>query len=366
VRRPDAAPQPARHNACVPVVYVISGPMAAGKTTVARPLAERFERGVHLEGDVFRRSIVSGRVEMTPDLSPAALEQLELRYRLAAAAADGYADAGFSVVLEDVIAGSFLGPLRTAIRTRPCHVVVLLPSLEALRAREAGRAQKGYTAWTVEELHAGFAERTPRVGIWLDTTELTADQTVAVILERTARERSPVVVVDYQHDWPALFERLATPLRRAVAHLDAATVEHVGSTAVPGLAAKPIVDIDVVLDSAADVPAAVEALRGLGYVYQGDKGIRGREAFMWPPEAPAHHVYVVVAGSAPHRNHVGFRDHLRTHPEDARRYAELKGELAAAHAGDVAAYAAGKQRFIDAIVCYGEACLPRDQERGGS
>jgi adenylate kinase family enzyme len=69
-------------------VYLITGPMAAGKTTVARLLAEQFERGVHLEGDVFRRSIVSGREEMTPEQAPAALEQLRLRYRLAAAAAD--------------------------------------------------------------------------------------------------------------------------------------------------------------------------------------------------------------------------------------------------------------------------------------
>jgi cytidylate kinase len=71
-------------------IYLITGPMAAGKSTVARLLAERFERSVYLEGDFFRRSIVSGRVEMTPDASREAVEQLRLRYRLAAAAADAY------------------------------------------------------------------------------------------------------------------------------------------------------------------------------------------------------------------------------------------------------------------------------------
>jgi cytidylate kinase len=75
-------------------VYLISGPSASGKSTVGRLLAERFAHGVHLEGDFFRRSIVSGRHEPTPDLSPAALEQLTLRYRLAAAAADTYFDSG--------------------------------------------------------------------------------------------------------------------------------------------------------------------------------------------------------------------------------------------------------------------------------
>ena len=131
-----------------PVVYLITGAMAAGKSSVARLLASRFERGVHLEGDVFRRSIVGGREDMTPDPSPEALEQLRLRYRLAAAAADGYFQAGFSVALEDVVAGPLLGDYRSMVRSRPCHVVVLLPSPEAVRAREAGRAAKGYGAWT--------------------------------------------------------------------------------------------------------------------------------------------------------------------------------------------------------------------------
>src|SRR5215203_7388396 len=120
--------------------------MAAGKSTVARLLASRFERGVHLEGDAFRRSIVSGREEMTPDPSPEAVEQLRLRYRLAAAAADTYVEAGFSVALEDVVAGPLLGDYRTAIRSRPCHVIVLLPSLKAVAAREAARARTRATA----------------------------------------------------------------------------------------------------------------------------------------------------------------------------------------------------------------------------
>src|SRR6188472_1336408 len=107
-----------------PVIYVITGPMAAGKSTVARLLASRVERGVHLEGDVFRRSIVSGREEMTPDPSPEALEQLPLRYRLAAAPADTYFEAGFSVALDDVVAGPLLGDYGTMIRSRPCHVIV--------------------------------------------------------------------------------------------------------------------------------------------------------------------------------------------------------------------------------------------------
>jgi GrpB-like predicted nucleotidyltransferase (UPF0157 family) len=326
-------------------IYLITGPMAAGKTTVARLLASRFERGVHVEGDVFRRSIVSGRVEMTPDPSPEALEQLRLRYRLAAAAADAYFDAGFAVALEDVVAGPLLGEYRTLIRSRPCHVVVLLPSLAAVAAREQARQEKGYERWTVDELYAGFAGSTPRVGIWLDTSEQTPDETVDEILVRTPTQRDPLVVREYDDGWPALFRQLADRVGEGLADVPV-SVEHVGSTAVPGLAAKPVIDIDVVVRSPEDVPRAIERLRGLGYVYQGDKGIAGREAFMWPPGTPAHHLYVVAEGSGPHGDHIEFRDHLRRNPDVAREYAELKRSLAAKDADDRVAYAEGKAAFI--------------------
>jgi chloramphenicol 3-O-phosphotransferase len=160
--------------------------MAAGKSTVARLLTSRFERGIHLEGDFFRRSIVGGRVEMTPDPSPEAVEQLRLRYRVAAAAADAYFDSGFAVALEDVVAGPFLDEYPAMIRSRPCHVVVLLPSVETVVAREAGREQRMPGAWSVEEFHDGFVRTTPRVGLWLDTTDQTPEETVDEILERTA------------------------------------------------------------------------------------------------------------------------------------------------------------------------------------
>jgi len=326
------------------VVYLISGPMAAGKTTVARLLAGRFERGVHLEGDVFRRKIVSGREEMTPEPSPEALDQLRLRYRLAAAAADEYFEAGFSVAVEDVVAGPLLGEYRTMIRSRPCHVVVLFPSLETLRERDAGRAHAGYGAWTVDGLYEAF-EGTPRVGIWLDTTGLTPDETVDEILARTRSCRSPLAVVDYDEAWPAWFDEIAAPLREALEDVGA-DVEHVGSTAVPGLASKPIIDVDVVVRSAEDVASAIERLRRLGYVYQGDKGIPGREAFMWPPGARRHHLYVVVAGGEPHTAHVRFRDYLRANPEAAARYAALKKELVARHADDPLAYTDAKSEYV--------------------
>ena len=170
-------------------VFLITGPSASGKSTLGRLLADRFERGVCLEGDVFRRSIVRGRAEMTPDPSPEALRQLRLRYRIAAAAADAYAAEGFSVVVEDVVAGPLLEECIALVRTRPLHVVVLMPSLAAIAARESGREEIGYADFSIEQLHEGFVGGTTRIGLWLDTSEQTPRETVEEILARSEQAR---------------------------------------------------------------------------------------------------------------------------------------------------------------------------------
>ena len=166
--------------------FLLTGPSAAGKSTVARLLAERFPRGVHVEGDVFRRSVVAGRVDMTPEPSGEALTQLRLRYKLAALVADTYFEAGFTVVLEDVIAGPLLEECVGLIRSRPLHVVVLLPNTEVLRRREALRPDTGYANWSIKQLQDVFVRNTPRLGHWLDNSDQSPEQTVDEILRLTA------------------------------------------------------------------------------------------------------------------------------------------------------------------------------------
>ena len=168
-------------------VVVVSGVMAAGKSTVGELLARRWERGVHLRGDVFRRMIVSGRAEMAPGAGDEAARQLELRYRLAARTAETYAEAGFAVVLQDVILGPYLARVVELVRVRPLHVVVLAPAPAVVAEREAGRAKTGYgygDGWTPAGLDAVLRAETPRLGLWLDTSRLTAEQTVDAILAR--------------------------------------------------------------------------------------------------------------------------------------------------------------------------------------
>ncbi|MFF4830801.1 AAA family ATPase [Streptomyces sp. NPDC001315] len=173
-------------------VVVITGVMASGKSTVAQALAEQLPRAAHVRGDVFRRMVVSGREEYVPGarVGGEGEAQLHLRYRLSAATADAYAEAGFTAVVQDVILGADLTAYLELVRTRPLHVVVLAPSAETVAAREAGREKTGYGAWTVGDLDGELRARTPRLGLWLDTSELTVGETVEAIL--AGRERARV------------------------------------------------------------------------------------------------------------------------------------------------------------------------------
>ena len=109
---------------------------------------------------------------------------------------------------------------------------------------------------------------------------------------------------------------------RIAAVLDelAISIEHVGSTAVPGLAAKPVIDIDVLLRSPTDLPVAIRRLAGLGYEHKGDLGVSGREAFRTNATAVPHHLYVCPPGSREFERHIAFRNYLPAHAADARSY----------------------------------------------
>jgi GrpB-like predicted nucleotidyltransferase (UPF0157 family) len=141
--------------------------------------------------------------------------------------------------------------------------------------------------------------------------------------------------------WSALFRELRDRIDSALADV-AHVTEHVGSTAVPGLDAKPIIDVAVVVPGEAAVGPAITGLAAAGRRHQGDLGIEGREAFAPPADAACHHLYVVVARSQPHRDHVDLRDFLRAHPGRAARYGELKHHLAGLLATDRLAYGEGK------------------------
>jgi len=159
----------------------------------------------------------------------------------------------------------------------------------------------------------------------------------------------PIVVVDYDPRWAEAFERLRAVVWPVVSDV-AERIEHVGSTSVPGLAAKPIVDMTVVVPETADVPRAIERLASLGYVHQGNLGIEGREAFRSPEGLPAHHLYLCFRDSPALANHLAVRDYLRSHPDVAREYGELKRQLAREFPHDIASYIDGKTSLLARIL----------------
>lgn len=168
-------------------LFVLTGVQAAGKTTVGRGLAMRFTRGVFIEGDAVREMVVRGRVEMSPEPSAEALAQLSLRYGAQALLAGQYFDAGFTVVVEDVILGRHLDEYVAGLGDRPVHLVVLAPDAATAAGRDAGRGKRAYLGnWTVAQLDDVLRHRTPRRGLWLDNSRLTVDETVDAILGRRA------------------------------------------------------------------------------------------------------------------------------------------------------------------------------------
>jgi GrpB-like predicted nucleotidyltransferase (UPF0157 family) len=165
-------------------------------------------------------------------------------------------------------------------------------------------------------------------------------------------ESPAIVVVEYDPAWAEAFERVRDTVWPAL-HDVALAVEHVGSTSVPGLWAKPIVDVDVVVADDAAVTLAIARLAGIGYVHRDNFGLTGREAFEAPrtdPTLPPHHLYVCPQGSVALRNHLAVRDHLRAFPASVRAYGALKRRLARAHPHDIDAYVAGKTDFVLAIL----------------
>lgn len=187
---------PQEYAICVrslPQIWVITGLMAAGKSTIAQALAERLPRSVHLRGDAFRKMIVRGREDMTAQASAEALAQLKFRHRLACDVAMAYVSAGFAVVYQDVILGAYLSEIAAWLSPLDTGIVVLNPSLDVLAERDRTRIKRAYgPIWTPQTLNEGLATM-PQLGLWLDTSKLSISQTVDRILAAPDIARRRVV-----------------------------------------------------------------------------------------------------------------------------------------------------------------------------
>ncbi len=162
---------------------------------------------------------------------------------------------------------------------------------------------------------------------------------------------SEPLVTAYKQVWNKWFETIRCALAPALSGMPH-RIEHMGSTAVPGMAAKPIIDIDVVVPRGAFAEAR-RRLESVGYVHEGDLGIAGREAFDPQEEAlldlPAHHLYVCEEGMDALRNHLAFRDFMRRHPEWRERLSRHKFGLCRRYENDRQAYIEGKAVMVEEI-----------------
>ena len=158
-----------------------------------------------------------------------------------------------------------------------------------------------------------------------------------------------VRILEYEPAWPRMATAEIARIAAAVGEA-AVRVDHVGSTAVPGLAAKPIVDLQLAVADVDARSAYVEPLEGLGYLFAPDPASPDFHFFGLPAARPrTHHLHVCAAGSEDERRHLAVRDYLRAHPDEVAAYAELKRSLVARALGDRLAYIEGKDDYVAAL-----------------
>jgi GrpB-like predicted nucleotidyltransferase (UPF0157 family) len=155
-------------------------------------------------------------------------------------------------------------------------------------------------------------------------------------------------VVSYDPNWVMLYEKEAEELTRVFGD-QLAEINHIGSTSVPGLAAKPVIDIMPLVHDIEGVDAFNEAMAELSYVAKGEGGITGRRFFIKPSEIErTHHVHIFQVDSGDVLRHLAFRNYLIAHPEEAEIYAKMKVELARQFPEDIFGYMDGKDAWIKA------------------
>ena len=159
-----------------------------------------------------------------------------------------------------------------------------------------------------------------------------------------------VVVLPYDEAWKDDFEKIKAELIAVLEGL-ILRIEHVGSTSVPGLAAKPIIDIDIVIEDTGHFEKVKAALETIGYQHEGDLGIKGREAFKYDGKdhLRKHHLYVCAKDSEELKRHLSFRDYLRAHPDTVKEYGRIKEEGAKLYPYDIDGYINYKSPFIESI-----------------
>jgi GrpB-like predicted nucleotidyltransferase (UPF0157 family) len=163
------------------------------------------------------------------------------------------------------------------------------------------------------------------------------------------RQKREIRIVAYDLAWAEQFREAASRIAPVFGN-ELLSIHHIGSTSIPGMSAKPIIDIMPVVRDISKVETFNEGMIELGYTPMGEYGIAGRRYFVKGADVRTHHVHSYQPDNPEVKWHLDFRDYLIAHEDEARQYAKLKANLAEQHRCDIEAYTQGKAAFIKGVL----------------
>ena len=328
------------------MIILINGPLGVGKTEVAWKLIEKFERAVMLDGDYL------GAVHPFEIHDP---QRVAYLYATICHVAKFHVDHGWQNLVVDYVfeQPESLAQLRRALNEIDdvTYAYRLTCSAEEIDRRIRSRSSDpDRLAWELRrfrELQA-LQDRNARrgdLGFVIDTTGLSLEEAADAIWRDITSE---VTIDPYDPQWPTMYEEERERINGALDGL-IAEIHHVGSTAVPGLPAKPIIDIMIAVRKFEDAIECIGPLHDLGYAFI-DYPQNTERRFFRKGQPRTHHLHIVEVGSAELRDHLVFRDALRANAEWRDQYATLKSALADRHRNDRAQYSESKTEFVQKIL----------------
>ena len=328
------------------MIIIINGPLGVGKTEVAWKLIEKFDRAVMLDGDYL------GAVHPFDLHDPQRVAYLydTICYVARFHAEHGYRNLVVNYVFEKPAS---LAQLRRALNEIDdvTYAFRLTCSAEEIdrriRSRSSDPDRLAWESQRFRELQAiqDTNARCGDLGFVVDTTELSIEEVADAIWRNITEE---VTLVPYDPAWPQMFEAERKNIEAALGDW-VIEIHHIGSTAIPGLAAKPVIDIMIAVRQLEDAIECIGSLGDLGYAFI-DHPQNTDRRFFRKGVPRTHHVHIVAQGNAELRDHLAFRDALRSNPAWRDQYAALKIDLAERHRNDRAQYTVSKTEFVRRVL----------------
>jgi GrpB-like predicted nucleotidyltransferase (UPF0157 family)/predicted kinase len=344
-REIDAARK--KNSAEKKMIIIINGPVGVGKTEVAWKLIEKFERAVMLDGDYLG---ALHPFEIYDERRVAYLYDT-ICYMARFHVEHGWRNLVVNYVFETP---ESLAQLRRALNEIDNATYAYRLTCEAeeisrrIRARNIDSDQLAWELKRFREFQVIQEENARRgdLGVAIDTTRLSSAAAADAIWRDITYE---VTIVPYDPVWPVRYEEEREKIVAALGDF-IMEIHHFGSTAVPDLPAKPIIDIMVAVRQLSDATECIGPLSDLGYAFIDYPQNTDRRLFRKGQPQRTHHVHIVAQGSAALREHLAFRDALRTNTGWRGQYAALKMALADRHRNDRAQYTESKTEFVRSVL----------------